>query len=65
MGDGKDIYKAMVRAPDMHTRIETILLNGRPLVERTYKLSADGESMTTTARDPQDGSAYVATSHRQ
>jgi hypothetical protein len=64
-GDGKDIYKATVRAPDAHTRIETILLNGKPLVERTYKLSADGETMTTTARNPEDGSAYIATSHRE
>jgi hypothetical protein len=64
-GDGKDIYKAVVRAPDAYTRTETILLNGKALVERTYRLSADGESMTTTARDPQDGSAYVATSRRK
>jgi hypothetical protein len=64
-GDGKDIYEAMVRAPNERTRIETILLNGKPLVERTYKLSADGKSMVTTVRDPNDGSTFSATSHRK
>jgi hypothetical protein len=64
-GDGKDIYKAMVRAPDARTRIETISLNGKPLVERTYSLSADGKSLVTTVRDPGDGSVFRTTSHLQ
>ncbi len=64
-GDGKDAYKALVRAPDARTRIETLLLDGKPLVERTYKLSADGKSMETTVRDPNDGSTFSATSHRK
>lgn len=64
-GDGKDIYEATVRAPDSRTRIETILLHGKPLVERTYKLSADGKSMVTTVRNPEDGSVFSTTSHRK
>src|SRR5919202_2039935 len=57
-GDGKDIYRATVRAPDPRTRVETILLGDKPLVVRTYALSADGKSMVTAARDPEDGSVY-------
>jgi hypothetical protein len=64
-GDGKNIYKALVRAPDARTRVETLLLNGKPVVERTYRLSADGTFMVTTVRDPKDGSEYSATSHRK
>jgi hypothetical protein len=64
MGDGKNIFMAAVRAPDARTRIETISLKGKPLVERTYHLLADGKSMLTTVRDPQDGSVYKITSHR-
>jgi hypothetical protein len=64
-GDGKNIFRAVVRAPDARTRIETISLDGKPLVERTYRLSADGESMVTTVRDPEDGSTFTTTSHRR
>jgi hypothetical protein len=64
-GDGKNIFTATVRAKDPHTRVETILLKGTPLVERTYRVSADGKSMTTTVRDPKDGSVFTITSHRR
>jgi hypothetical protein len=64
-GDGKNVYKAAVTAPDARTRIETISLNGKPLVERTYSLSADGKSLTTTSRDPADGATFIATSHKR
>jgi hypothetical protein len=64
-GDGKDIFKAVVRAPDARTRIETIALNGKPLVERTYTVSADGKSLVTIVRDPQDGSVFRTTSYRK
>lgn len=64
-GDGKDIYQAMVRAPNERTRVETILLNGKPVVERTYMLSADGKTMVTTVRDPEDGSVFSTTSRRR
>ena len=63
--DGKNIFEAKVAAPDDHTRIEVVSLNGKPLVERTYSLSADGRSMVTTVRDPADGSIYRTTSHRK
>jgi hypothetical protein len=63
-GDGKDIYEALLRAPDARTRIETILLNGKPLVERTYRLSADRKSMVTTVRDPKEAAEFSTTSHR-
>jgi hypothetical protein len=63
-GDGKNIFRAAVRAPDARTRVETISLNGTPLVERTYALSADGKSLATTVRDPKDGSVFSAISHR-
>lgn len=64
-GDGKDIYKAVVRAPDARTRVETISLDGKPLVERTYTLSDDGKSLLTKVRDPSDGSTFSTTSHRK
>jgi hypothetical protein len=64
-GDGKGIFKAAVRAPDVRTRIETISLRGKPLVERTYRLSADGKSLATITRDPADGSTFSTISHRR
>lgn len=64
-GDGKNIYQATVRAPDAMTRIETILLNGKPLVERSYRLSEDGKTMTTTVRNPADNSVFQTTSRRK
>jgi hypothetical protein len=64
-GDGKDIFNATVRAPDARTRIETVLLNGKPLVERTYSLSPDGKSLVTIVRDPKNGSVFRTTSHRR
>lgn len=63
--DGKDIFRASVTAPDAWTRVETITLNGKPRVIRTYRLSPDGRTLTTTAKNPSDGSAYIATSHRR
>lgn len=63
--DGKNIFKATVAAPDDRTRIEVVSLNGKPLVERTYSLSADGRSMVTTVRDPADGSVFRTTSRRK
>ena len=64
-GDGKDFYKAVVRAPDDRTRIETILQNDKPVIERTYRLSANGKSMVTTVRDPKDGYLFRTTSRRK
>jgi hypothetical protein len=64
-GDRQDIYKAMVRAPDARTRVETILLNDRLVLERTYSLSADGNSMETAVHDPTDGHIFRTTSHRK
>lgn len=64
-GDGKNIFKATVRASDPRTRVETILLKGTPLVEKTYHLSTDGRSMVTTVRDPKTGSVFRTTSHRE
>jgi hypothetical protein len=63
--DGKGIYEATVRAPDPRTRVETILLAGKPVVERTYTLSADGKSMVTAVRDPKDGQVFRTTAHRK
>jgi hypothetical protein len=63
-GDGKDILKAQVSAPDVRTRVETLLLNGKAVRTITYRLSADGKSMVTTVRDPKDGSVFTTTSHR-
>ncbi len=63
-GDGKNIYTVMVRAPDARTRIETILLNNKPLVQVTYTLSSDGKSIVTIVRDPKDGSVFSTTAHR-
>ena len=64
-GDGKNIFKATVRAPGARTRVETVMLNGKPLVERTYNLSPDGKSLVTIVRDPADGSVFKTTSHRR
>ena len=63
-GDGKDILKARVSAPDARTRVETLLLNGKTVRTITYRLSADGKSMATTVRDSKDGSLFTTTSHR-
>lgn len=64
-GDSKDIYEAVVRAPDPRTRVETILLDNKPVIERTYSLSNDGKSMVTTVRDPKNGHVFSATSRRK
>lgn len=63
-GDGRNIFKASVRAPNPRTRIETLLLNGKDVQETTYVLSADGKSLKTSVRDPKDGSVFSTTSHR-
>lgn len=62
-GQGK--FQATVRAPDARTRVETILLNGKPVFERTYSLSADGQSLVTRARSLDDNSVFIGTSHRK
>lgn len=64
-GDGQNIYRAVVRAPNARTRVETILLKQQPVVERTYRVSADGRSMTTSVRDPKDGQTFTTVSHRK
>lgn len=64
-GDGKNIFKARISAPNARTRVEVVSLKGKPLVERTYSLSPDGRTMITTIRDPAAGSVYRTTSHRQ
>ena len=58
-------YTVTVARPDDRTRVETILLAGKPVNERTYRLSADGQSMETTVRDPATGRRFRATSHRK
>lgn len=64
-GDGKDIFRAVVRSADARTRIETVSLDSKPLVERTYQVSPDGKSLETVVRDPSDGSVFTTTSHRK
>ena len=64
-GDGQNLYMAQVRAPDARTRIETVLLRGKPVVERTYRLSDDGESMVTEVRERGDNNVFSTTSHRK
>lgn len=63
-GDGRNIFLITVSAPDAHTRIETLLLNGKPVQETTYRLSADGKSLVSSVRDAKDGSVFTTTSHR-
>lgn len=63
--DGRDIFEARVRAPDPRTRIETVLRNGKPVEETTYRLSADGRSLVTTVRNPKSGSSFTTTAHRK
>jgi hypothetical protein len=65
VGDGRGIYKAMIKAPDAHTRTESILLNGKVVVERTFTLAPDGGSMETAVRDPSDGQVFRTISHRK
>ena len=64
-GDGQNIYEAQIRAPDARTRVETILLKGKPVVERTYSLSKDGASMVTAVSEPGDSNFFSTTSHRK
>ena len=65
LGDGQNTLKAYVRAPDVRTRVETISQDGKPLVERTYHLSADLSLMTTTVLNTKDGSVFSTTSHKK
>lgn len=64
-GDGKNIYQAAVRGPDPRTRIETVRLNGKPVVERTYALSPDGRAMTITVRSAGGADPFSTTAHRK
>ena len=63
-GDGRNIFQARVRAPEARTRVETLLRDGKPVEETTYRLSADGKSLVTTVRDLKGGSTFTTTSHR-
>ena len=65
-GDGKNIYQATVRAPNPRTRVETILLQGKAVVERTYTLSLNARALTTTVRSPGGGGEPFSTvAHRK
>lgn len=64
-GDGQDVYMAQVHAPDARTRVETILLKGKPVVERTYRISEDGQSLLTAVREPGNDNVFSTTSHRK
>jgi hypothetical protein len=58
-------YQVEVGRPDPNTRTETILLAGKPLTERTFRLSPDGQAMETTVKDLAGGGVFRATSHRR
>jgi hypothetical protein len=64
-GDGKNIYQATVRAPNPRSRIETILLRGKAVLERTYTLSPDSGALTTTVRSPDGGKPFSTVAHRK
>ncbi len=61
----KGDFTVTVSKPDERTRVETIRLNGKPVVERTFRLSPDGQTMETAARDPASGEVFRITSHRK
>jgi hypothetical protein len=63
-GDGRNIFEATVRAPDARTRVETVLLKGKPVEVTTYRLSADGKSLVTAVGTPKSDSPFTATAHR-
>jgi hypothetical protein len=54
-----------VTRPDARTRVETVLSHGKPVNERTYRISADGLSLETAVRDPESGEVFRITSHRK
>lgn len=56
---------AQVRKPDDRTIVETVLVEGKPTTERTYRLSPDGRSMTTVVRNLANNQVFEITSHRQ
>jgi hypothetical protein len=56
---------ATVRKPDDRTIIETVLVDGKPTTERTYRLSADGRSMETAVKNLANGEVFRITSHRR
>lgn len=58
-------YGAQVARPDERTRVETILKGGKPVTERTYRLSADGQSLETSVKDLASGKVFRITSHRK
>ena len=64
-GDGRDAYQAEVRAPNLRTRVETVLLNGKPVIVRTYTLSQDNRSLTTEVREPGTRNVFSTISHQK
>jgi hypothetical protein len=64
IGDGGKVIMARIAAPGPRTRVETLLMDGKPVEETTYRLSADGKSLVSSVRNPRDGSVFTTTSHR-
>lgn len=64
-GDGKNIYRATVRASGPRTRVETIYLAGKAVVERTYALSPDGRALTTTVHNSGGDQPFSIVAHRK
>ncbi|HEY0313235.1 MAG TPA: hypothetical protein VGC56_12150 [Allosphingosinicella sp.] len=63
--DGKNIYQATVRAPNPHTRVEMILLQGKPVVKRTYTLSPDSCALTTIVSSAGGEEPFSTVAHRK
>ncbi len=62
---GSENTGVKVSRPDTRTRVETILKNGKPVVERTYKLSEDGQSMRETVNDISAGEVFKSIAYRK
>lgn len=65
IGDAGKTIMARVTAPDPRTRVEMLLIKRKPVQETTYRLSPDGKSLVSSVRNPEDGSIFTTTSHRQ
>jgi hypothetical protein len=62
---GDDTYRVKVTKPAENTRVESVYKDDKLIIERTYVISADGNSLTTTVYHPKDGTSISYTAHKR
>jgi hypothetical protein len=63
-GAAGDRLTVTVRQADARTLVETVLSEGKPATERTYRLSADGKALETTVHSFAGDRMFTITAHR-